>query len=142
MMRNVLFKTHQKISSVNTAIDEDVTILPSGSRVSVVSFSATANQIENVNSGSHASWGTSISYSEFPTVGMYEASTGAGIKLYYVCSWNCSIGRWGSASTGEALAVEVPGMGLLFEDGLRLKLACPAVADMKSVITINIGYMV
>lgn len=142
MMRNILFKTHQKISAVNTAIDEDVTILPAGSRVSLVSFSATANQIENTTSGSHGSWGTSISYSSFPTVGMYEASTGAGIMLYYVCSWNCNIGRWGGANMGESLAVEVPGMGLLFEDGLRLKLDCPAVSNLKSVITINIGYMV
>ena len=142
MMRNILFKTHQKISAVNTAIDEDVTILPAGSRVSLVSFSATANQIEDPASDAHTSWGTSISYASFPTVGIYNASTGAGIKMFYVCSWNCSIGRWGGANMGEALAVEIPGMGLLFEDGLRLKLACPAVSKIKSVITINIGYMV
>ena len=137
MNKNILFKSLRFESSAGVAIDRDEEIIPPGKRVSVVSFSASASI---VGSGP-ARWGSSVAYDQFPTVGIYKLSTGSDIALFYVCSYVLLAGAYGGSNLGETLSIEVPGMGFLLHDGLRLKLASPALADNNVVISVNIGCM-
>ena len=137
MNKNISFKSLRVESSSGTVIDRDEEIIPPGKRVSVVSFSASASVV----GGDNNSWGGSIAYDQFPTVGIYKLSTGSDIALFYVCSYVLLAGRYGGSNLGETFSVEVPGMGFLLHDGLRLKLYSPALTNNNVVISVNIGCM-
>lgn len=134
-------KLFQQIGGELARTDE--VVVPAGTRVSLVHFSATASVIPQSSIGNTPTWGSSpVAYADFPKFEIYESASSTDVSLYFTCSFLASTGRFGPDLLGESFSIEIPGMGLLLEDGLKFAVQCPSVnASYDTNIVVNLGYM-
>ena len=134
MIRPCSSKGYVWTSTSGGALDDSATVVAAGTRVVLSSFYAVVSL-----SGYDAAPWTSTTYTSLPRVDFMDTSDNVlfGSLAYIYRGLLFLAGQ--DFGSGE-YSINIPGRGILFEDGLKVRAQSPAVTAIKITFNLNLVY--